>query len=845
MSAYAFSAGVALPVCAKTALPRVPPGHVIRSQLQQRLLAENCRLRLLVAPAGFGKSVLLADCMRVCPPDRTVVWLNCAGAQWTSSDLCQQLSSALGYANQFSDDQLLRAIGAETRKLWIILNDYAREPNELLDSYLDRLIGSAADSVSWWVGSRRRPQCNLPRLLLEGELFELGSNELAFSYDELCEWLNSVDAVHLPHAEQLFELCAGWPAAMRLLHLAASNSRSECPHEFNGSNGVLLDYIEHEVLAGLGPELCEALLQLAHLPRFNAELCEHVMGVGEGANWLQALRARGLFIQPIDDQNDWFQLFAPLAAQLRHCSAHLPITATHLHASQWFAANGDIPSAVEHALKAGQPEVAASFLERFTEENLLQGKDIGLILRWRADLPEDLLMSTPRLVVLNAWILLLAGRLDEASYCAAALARFQPRPEPTRTCELFAQWQALKGVEACLRVRSEQAIEHLQQALQYLPESAWAQALICRSVLTQIAIGEGHLDEAQRLSYEALKVARSHGSAVFEALLELDHALLLEVRGEFVRAQALLGRVRDQYQHQAVRKTPVWGRIHLRLGRLAMRQGQLEQARCMLRTALSEALDYGDPGAFYSYLAMAELAASENDIPGAFALLAEAERLMQRHRVADTLYRGVLLLASSQMWIWQGHHERAREALSRVLEYHQREQAMLPPQYYPELIVRLRYSLLNIDLGQGVDVREPLQHMLNEVLEQGRLVVACELWSLLARACERVSDDAGAAHARTQLHELATRLNYQCLWSQRSVDPTVAEITGNTADTLLSCRELAVLGLIAQGCSNQEVADQLFISLHTVKTHARRINGKLGVARRTQAVASAKAQGLL
>jgi LuxR family maltose regulon positive regulatory protein len=61
----------------------------------------------------------------------------------------------------------------------------------------------------------------------------------------------------------------------------------------------------------------------------------------------------------------------------------------------------------------------------------------------------------------------------------------------------------------------------------------------------------------------------------------------------------------------------------------------------------------------------------------------------------------------------------------------------------------------------------------------------------------------------------------------------------------LSARELAVLQLIAQGCSNQEISERLFISLHTVKTHARHINSKLGVERRTQAVARAKQLGVL
>jgi LuxR family maltose regulon positive regulatory protein len=61
----------------------------------------------------------------------------------------------------------------------------------------------------------------------------------------------------------------------------------------------------------------------------------------------------------------------------------------------------------------------------------------------------------------------------------------------------------------------------------------------------------------------------------------------------------------------------------------------------------------------------------------------------------------------------------------------------------------------------------------------------------------------------------------------------------------LSARELGVLQLIAQGCSNQEISDRLFISLHTVKTHASHINSKLGVERRTQAVARAQELGLL
>ncbi|WP_369959871.1 LuxR C-terminal-related transcriptional regulator [Pseudomonas benzenivorans] len=826
--------------CARATPPRQPPGHIRRAPLQRRLLQQDCRLRLLVGPAGFGKSVLLADCARAAPAGCTTLWLSCAGQPWSPATLCAQLALALGYPPG-GEAQLLACLEHEPRHLWLFLDDYPRAPDAALDACLERLLGAAADGIRWWLGSRRRPTCNLPRLLLEGELLELSAADLCFSGEEVGAWLRQVAATRLAWADSLLAQSRGWPAALRLCLLAAQGEPGVLVPEHDG---LLREYIEHEVLHGLPRELEQALGRLAQIPRFNAELCEHLLGVGEGADWLQALRARGLFIDELEGQAGWYEVFAPMAALLQQRAKGGSCARLHLQASQWFAACGDTRSAVEHALKGGQPEVAASFLERFTEEQVLQGQDLALILRWRGELPESLLLSTPRLILLNAWVLLLVGRLDEAQACADQLARFQPRADGERTVELFAQWQALSGILAFGRGCAEQARRHLAEALARLPEQAWAQSLLCRSALTQMAIGEGRLEQAQRLGYEALKQARRCGSAVFEALLELDHGLLLESRGEFARAQALLQRVYEQLEAQPARSSPVRGRMLLRLGRLALRQGQLEQAADQLQTGLDEALRHEDPGAFHGFLGLAELAARQRDIPGAFAHLAEAERLMQRQRVADTLYRGVLLLASSRLWLWQGHRPRAREALSRVLEHGQRHRALLPPATFPELLPRLRQLLLRVELEQGADVRQPLRVQLDQALAEGRQALAGELWLSLAEACAAAGDAPAAAQARQAGQALRQRLNYRCLWFEADEGPAGSAANGD-GPTPLSGREVTVLRLIAQGCSNQEVAEQLYISLHTVKTHARRINGKLGVTRRTQAVARAKALGLL
>ncbi len=61
----------------------------------------------------------------------------------------------------------------------------------------------------------------------------------------------------------------------------------------------------------------------------------------------------------------------------------------------------------------------------------------------------------------------------------------------------------------------------------------------------------------------------------------------------------------------------------------------------------------------------------------------------------------------------------------------------------------------------------------------------------------------------------------------------------------MSQRELEVLERMSEGLSNQQIADQLFVSLNTVKTHAARIFEKLDVQRRTQAIEKAKRMGLI
>jgi DNA-binding NarL/FixJ family response regulator len=87
------------------------------------------------------------------------------------------------------------------------------------------------------------------------------------------------------------------------------------------------------------------------------------------------------------------------------------------------------------------------------------------------------------------------------------------------------------------------------------------------------------------------------------------------------------------------------------------------------------------------------------------------------------------------------------------------------------------------------------------------------------------------------------------LFLQKEIQRTVKEKgppeINDKIQVLLSKRETEVLKLLSEGISNQEIADKLFISENTVKTHTSRLFEKLGVKNRTAAVLKAKEVGFL
>lgn len=817
-------------------MPRLSAHHLLRPRLAEPLLAAPVRVKLLCAPGGSGKSALLAECALQAPAECQVYWLPLNGVALSPLDLCRRLAQNLGLA--FTDEAtLLSDLGRWPTSAWVFLDDFCRLPTPQTDALLDRLLTASSPSLTWWLGARRRPACNWPRLLLDDELLE-GGTELAFTLEEIQQLLplgQSPDSV--------LQFSAGWCAGVRIALLGDGHPQK-----------TLLDYLQHELFSTLPPELTEAWRVLAHMPRFNPGLCEHLFGFGDGDHYLRELQALGAFIQPWED-TEWLQVFPPLARLIRD-DPWPAKRSWHRRACQWFTAEQDWQAAFEHALLAEEYEVAVSLLQHFSFEDLFRQQNAVLLLRLHEEHGEELMLGSAQLVGLVTAALLFAGRFDQAAQCIDQLARFAPQPTAVQQRYLLARWQAQWGWLLHLGGDAERSREHFLEALQALPDSAWTSRLMCLSGLTQQALLRGELDVAQALSREALCLARAHGSLLLEALLELDHAQLLEQRGAPYRAQSLLENVQAMLLKQRLKAGPLVGRIALRRGHLALRQGQDSLAAECFESGMKMCLHSQDKRVLYGFLGLALLAANRGDYAGAFVQLREAERLMQQRQVPDTVYRAVLLLVSGHFWLQQGRAELTVEAMRRVLRHFRGPQAKQAPPATLELIPRLEYLLVLAEVKLGC-AEQPVARMtalLEAAHQRGMLCLETELHLVLGEVAWQVGDPGQARRSLQTGLELAARCQVQQairelrlrspgLLSELGMEPQAA--VSGTAENPLSQRELEVLQLIALGNSNLEIADRLFISLHTVKTHARRIHSKLGVERRTQAVAKAKTLGLM
>ena len=453
---------MARPIMAtKLYVPKLRRALVARPRLLEQLLrGAESTLTLVSAPAGFGKTTLIAEWLRAMPgDDRRVAWLSLDQADnepatfWTyvvtalktavpgvGADALELIASS-PLPTELVLTSVLNELAAVPEEIWLVLDDYHVVDGGDIRDGMAFLLEHLPPNVHVVLSTRADPDLPLSRWRVRGELVEIRAADLRFSSDEATAYLNEVAGLDLVAADvaALEQRTEGWIAALQLAALSIQGRQdvSGFIARFAGNDRYIVDYLVEEVLAHQSAPAREFLLRTAVLDQLTGPLCDALTGCDDGGQLLIALERANLFLVALDDRREWFRyhhLFADvLKARLLAERPDL-VPQLHLRASQWYEGHDLTEDAVRHALAADDfdravhlIELAASEIRRHRQEGLLHG--------WLKVLPDDVIRRSPVLSAFYGHMLMVSGdlagmaaRLDDAERALAAVPDGQAPP---------------------------------------------------------------------------------------------------------------------------------------------------------------------------------------------------------------------------------------------------------------------------------------------------------------------------------------------------------------------------------------------------------------------------------
>ncbi|MDT4815890.1 HTH-type transcriptional regulator MalT [compost metagenome] len=810
-------------------------------------LAEGAqRLTLLCAPAGYGKTTLLREHRRRVQPEQQHAWIDFSGQALTLAQFCQQVAAQLGIDPAQAGDgpALLRVLESLDRPAWLFLDDYPADADAGLDAWINHLLVRSDAPVELRVSSRQRPAWNLPRLLMQDQLLELGPDALAFSRAEFDALVAScASSTSDSGAGDIWQQTLGWCAGARLLLSARQRSTHAASH-------WLRDYLKHDVLSRLGDDQRRILAGLAHLPRFSADLCAQLWDDLDGRAVFHGLLQSQSFFQTLDQNGEWYRMLPAVANAMRCDGAGPEIGRLRLIACRVFDGLGFIDEAIEVALNAGHADVAVNYMERLQPNWLFAGRHVQTLFGWRQQLPLELLESTPNLIFLNASALLIGGRLDETQASLARLGHFLPQPTAELNRRLLAKWQALNGSLQSFLGRYDIGREYCQSALENLGSEDWHITFLGFAALARMATTDGDTLQAQQYLLEAVELARRQGCLASEVLINSERIGQMILCDETELARQLLDESLQLLAADGNRHRLMLGRLLVMRGKLHLKAGELDAAENALREALWHGQEHVGPFILLALTTLAEVSASRGDFHKAFQHLQDAERRMQCANVKEELYRGVINLRSLNLLARQGDWDQML-ASGRLLEdYLRGTNARSNAVNSPSLPQRnqLLMALAEQRIGRVKEAERRLQTLEKDCQRLNYHRLWHETRQLLGELGE---NQAGLPSPSRQPAEPQPRKPFSLpLGAARPIRPASPHEGRRPLGVLrkgeeLTSRELSILELMAEGLSNPEISERLYISTNTVKAHTKNINSKLGVVRRTQAIVRARAPGVL
>jgi LuxR family maltose regulon positive regulatory protein len=863
---------------------------IARPQLLERLEASLAgdqgflrKLTLISSSAGSGKTTLAADWLRDSAFD--CAWLSLdeadndprrfllflvASLQTVEGQLGKNIEATSRSPQPPPASDLLSLLVADIARLKrqciLVLDDFHAVQAASIHEQISFLLEYQPSNLHLVIITREDPPLPISRLRARGQILEIRQDDLRFSEDECFQFLSDHLKFNLSRDDivALRRRTEGWAAGIQLAALAMRGLTDlhAFVQSFSGSNRFILDYLLDEVLNRQPEPIQQFLLKTSILERLSGPLCDAVSGQTDGAELLQALEAANLFIVPLDQTRTWYRyhrLFAELLRFRLQYLAGVALKSLHQAASDWYDGNGFPEDAVYHSLMA---EDWPSAIKRINLHSglILKRGEIATLLSWCQRIPSDVWQGDPEFHLTYAWPLLLKGEFIQA---AALLDEVDGLVGEIPA--LRAQLSVAQAYLAQARGDGPGLVKYSERALALLPPDDLASRCLVFINLGLTYWHMGRLTVADQAFKEALRAGRQTGNDYASTTAEIFLARSLAVRGQLHAARQALQEIQQNRT-----RLPVMSLVYLDLAALHYEWNDLVNADECLEQGMQIARRSGNAEFEISAcLLLARLRRSQGEGGQAIQAIQQARRILASGMVptrtasritallvelgyedslpsmesdeptsdlcAHPFYR-YLGLTHARRLIAAGRKSQARDHLEQLVPI-----ARQADWIYGLVVL---YILLALAADSPQAAQEPLRNALELAHLQGYLRTFLDAGPELKAALQLAARQGiYPEYVGEILAAFPDGLTRQS--PENPIFKAGAAVAPTPLVDPLTERELEVLRLIAAGCSNRQIAEQLVVSLNTVKSHVHHLCSKLDASSRTQAIARARHAGLL
>lgn len=888
----------------KLSPPRVPDPFLERPRLDRLLDASvSAPLVLVSAQAGSGKTIQVASWLakrghRVAwfsadedDSDLKRFWSYLLGAIKRQVPELPGSVITLAQSGQIANVEILeeitaaigRALSENDRDLVLVIDDYHRILSAEVDKTLDAFLDQAPSQLRVIILTRAEPALSLSRRRVNRSVNEIRYADLRFDVDESFAFFDKASAGSLEEEEcrTLSERTEGWIAGLQLalLSLRHHANRNEIIDTFSGTNWLVADYLADEVLDSLPERTREFLLATSILNELTAPLCSSVVGdmsVAECDAMLLHLERTNMFVSPLDDSRQLYRFHHLFRTTLgRRLSIDRPgqYRTYHHRAARWYAEANVPEMAFWHARHTDDPLETINIIEEFVDDLLWRTTDYHTLGVWLSNIPPDLRDEHPKLWLTEVWMLAMASRHDEiGTRLDRARDAIEALPESESTkWILSAEFYALDCFVKAYRVGrlEDDKKRHIEDCIATLPDVALKEALLLGLAATLSRTGE--LAAANKAYDELRELSIRTGNTLTTGIASTRQHDIAYVLGDLTTQKHIIGTLERTFDSNDQLHPIASGTIAWSKARTLFDQGEWHAALEAVSTdvraamAISQGLAHAIPllkAQIYDILGDTERAvnAAMSSVELRDSVTTYTDwAIVSKPAVLAQLFLNIGDVKTARFWISKcdrleirHNNERSMVVYARVLGAEQRTKEAL------DLLARVIENASAGSRGRCVAealIARSIIHQQEGATKAGlaSLTAAMKMTAQHGHIALYVAHGAQiapllqlAAHVPSLGHyarELLRRIAKHETIPTKSIVRINSQPKSQTHDALaerLTQREVEVLSLLASGYNNQEVAELLSVSPHTIKVHTRNIYGKLDVKNRTQAILRAQ-----